>query len=207
MKYFCCKREILTRTILGLGMRLRSPSRVSGHRGECCRMLAARRAAAVLTAALVSATGSWSPAAPSCCSTAAGTWTIHHPTHAASAACSRPSVTVLQVLVAAGARRCSWTLTLSAVCSGAAAWCLATWHADCWRDRPHTCKCSEADPIYIYRGPVTEKFCSDAVFNQPQSVKANKKLIYWKLPSNSDILWLCIYVGTIIYMKIYSYFA
>ena len=85
MKYFCCKREILTRTILGLGMRLRSPPRVSGRRGECCRMLAARRAAAVLTAALVSATGSWSPAAPSCCSTAAGTWTIHHPTHAASA--------------------------------------------------------------------------------------------------------------------------
>ena len=40
MKYFCCKRQILTRTILGLGMRLRSPSRVSGHRGECCRMLA-----------------------------------------------------------------------------------------------------------------------------------------------------------------------
>ena len=33
------------RTILGLGMRLRSPSRVSRHRSKCCRMLAGRSCA------------------------------------------------------------------------------------------------------------------------------------------------------------------
>ena len=33
------------RIILGLGMRLRSPSRVSGHRSKCCRMLAGRSCA------------------------------------------------------------------------------------------------------------------------------------------------------------------
>ena len=99
-------------------MRLRSPSRVSGHRSKCCRMLAGRSCADCSTRVrdrflvpcgpqqLQHCSGNMDNTSPDTCSMQ-------------PAASSRPSVTVLQVLVAAGAGHCCWTLTLPAVLQ----WC------------------------------------------------------------------------------------